>query len=107
VSYSPQISTSPTGLAKLTIVSSISIVFIHGLVGDREQTWSTADADGPWPQTLLPRKLPHARVLTFGYDANVMDWRDVVSMNRIGNHSKNLLADLAGRRDIDDTVRGC
>jgi hypothetical protein len=52
----------------------------------------------------LPTKLPQARILTFGYDAYVLDWRAVISMNRIGNHSKNLLAAVATYRENDDTV---
>lgn len=43
--------------------------------------------------------------MTFGYDANVVDWRALVSKNRVDNHSQNLLAALAERRDDDDAVR--
>ncbi|KAH6957547.1 ankyrin repeat-containing domain protein [Ilyonectria sp. MPI-CAGE-AT-0026] len=81
----------------------VDIVFIHGLTGDREKTWIATDASEPWPKTLLPSKLPTARVLTFGYDAYVVDWKDVVSQNRIGNHAWNLLTSLASYREDDDT----
>jgi protein SERAC1 len=81
-----------------------SIIFIHGLTGDREKTWTTKGAVTPWPQTILPSKIPNARVLTFGYDAYVTDWRGMVSRNRIGNHSMNLLAAIATFREDDDTV---
>ena len=63
-----------------------------------------ADATEPWPKTLLPSKCPTARILTFGYDANVTDWRGMLSQNRIGNHAWNLLTSLAGYREDDDTV---
>jgi protein SERAC1 len=53
---------------------------------------------------LLPSKVPNARILTFGYNAYVMDWRGMVSKNRIGNHSMNLLATVATYREDDDTV---
>jgi protein SERAC1 len=53
--------------------------------------WTAKNIATPWPQTLLPYKVPNARVLTFGYDANVMDWRGIVSKNRIGNHAMKLL----------------
>ena len=33
------------------------------------------------------------------------DWRGIVSKNRIGNHSWNLLTALATYREDDDTVR--
>ncbi len=77
---------------------------MHGLTGDRETTWTAHDASEPWPKALLPSKLPTARVLTFGYDAYVADWRGVVSQNRIANHAWNLLTSLALYREDDDTV---
>ncbi len=83
---------------------SHSIVFIHGLTGDRDKTWTAEDASEPWPKTLLPSKFPTARILTFGYDAYVVDWRDVVSQNRIGNHAGNLLTALSSHRENDGTV---
>lgn len=81
-----------------------SIVFVHGLTGDREKTWTAKDAAAPWPQSLLPSKVPKARVLTFGYDAYVVDWKGVVSKSRIGNHAMNLLTSVATYREDDDTV---
>ena len=81
-----------------------SIVFVHGLTGDRENTWTAKDAIAPWPQTLLPAKISNARVLTFGYDAYVTELRGMVSNNRIGNHSWNLLTALATHREDDNTV---
>ncbi|KUJ07385.1 uncharacterized protein LY89DRAFT_365096 [Mollisia scopiformis] len=80
-----------------------SIVLVHGLTGDREKTWTANNDDSPWPQSLLPSKIPNARVLTFGYDAYVADWRGMVSQNRIGNHSMNLLTSIATFREDDDT----
>ena len=62
-------------------------------------------ATAPWPKTLLPSKVPNARILTFGYDAYVSDWLGMVSKNRIGNHAMNLLAGIASYREEDDTVR--
>jgi hypothetical protein len=82
-----------------------SLIFVHGLTGDREKTWTVKDATEPWPKTLLPSKVPNARILTFGYDAYVSDWRGMVSKNRIGNHAMNLLSGVASYREEDDTVR--
>lgn len=81
-----------------------SIIFIHGLTGDREKTWGANNGDASWPQALLPSELPDARILTFGYDAYVADWRGMVSKNRIGNHAMNLLTAIATYRDKDNTV---
>lgn len=82
----------------------VSLVFIHGLTGDRERTWKYGDAE-PWPATLLPTTLPEARVLTFGYDAYVTDVGGVVSKNRVSHHAMNLVAALATYRASNDTVR--
>ncbi|KAH1371877.1 hypothetical protein KXX50_005033, partial [Aspergillus fumigatus] len=43
-----------------------------------------------------------ARILAFGYDARVVDW-NMVSQNRIGNHSRNLLQAVADYRENDMT----
>ena len=46
-----------------------SIVFLHGLNGDRVRTWTK---DGIfWPRDLLPQKLPQCRTMTFGYNADL------------------------------------
>jgi len=81
----------------------VDVVFIHGLTGNRDQTWTAQGAVAPWPKVMLPKKLPRARILTFGYDANVADWRAMVSKNRIGDHSRNFLAALATYREESDT----
>jgi hypothetical protein len=47
-----------------------SIVFVHGLNGDRISTWSSKSGVF-WPRTLLPGKLPPCRVMTFGYNADL------------------------------------
>lgn len=81
-----------------------SIVFIHGLTGDREKTW-TAKGSSPWPQTLLPAEVPCARILTFGYDARVVDLKEMISKNKIGDHAGDLVNALTRYRDKDNTVR--
>lgn len=81
-----------------------SIVFVHGLTGDREKTWTYPGASDPWLKTLLPSVLPNARIVAFGYDAYVTRWTwgGRVSHNRIGNHASNLLASLTTFREQND-----
>ncbi len=98
--------TFPIGIKQLHNPDSpvVDLVFVHGLTGHREKTWTAGGtSSGPWPQALLPRKIADARILTFGYDAGVTDLRGMVSNNRIGNHAKNLLAALATHREDDGT----
>ncbi|KAI1359009.1 Alpha/Beta hydrolase protein [Xylaria arbuscula] len=48
----------------------VDIVFVHGLGGQKQRTWTR---DGIfWPGQLLPTDVPEARILVFGYDANVV-----------------------------------
>jgi len=98
--------TFPVGIKQLhnSDSAAVDLVFVHGLTGHREKTWtSDGTSSGPWPQTLLPGKIPDARVLTFGYDAMVTDLRGVVSNNRVANHARNLLVALATHREDDST----
>ncbi|KAI9889221.1 MAG: hypothetical protein M1814_005670 [Vezdaea aestivalis] len=82
----------------------VDIVFIHGLNGNRSAAWTAPGATAPWPQTLLPASIPQARIMTFGYDADVVKWK-AVSTNRIRNHATNLLIALSNHREIDGTNR--
>ncbi|KAL6409280.1 hypothetical protein AUP68_05652 [Ilyonectria robusta] len=81
----------------------VDIVFVHGLSGHRERTWTASGESDPWPKTLLPSKLPNARILTFGYNAYVTSWQGIVSQDRLGSHAGNLLNSLASYREDDKT----
>src|SRR5438552_5885820 len=87
-------------------VALSSIVFIHGLSGNRETTWTHKVSKICWPEHLLPESLPKARIMTFGYDADVSNLLGSVSQNRVGNHAGNLVSALANKRDMTETVRG-
>ena len=79
------------------------MVFVHGLLGDREQTWTT---DGVlWPRDLLASDLPNARILTFGYDAGVvrLDGNQISNMT-MEIHAADLCESLARLRASTDTV---
>jgi hypothetical protein len=82
----------------------LSVVFVHGLTGDLYKTWTAPGRAEPWPRELLPGKLPQTRILTFGYDAYVANWRKMVSNNTIGSHARALIAALATYREDDQTV---
>ncbi|CAH0021548.1 unnamed protein product [Clonostachys rhizophaga] len=82
-------------------VDNFSIVFIHGLSGDREKTWTGPNQTEPWPKTILPDRLPTARMLVFGYDAKWL--KDSSSRNRVQEHASNLLASLGRHRGEDGT----
>ena len=106
----------------------LDIVFIHGLQGHAEKTWTYIDQGSRqpresrrwlsrlgeghhsrscsphsldqtscfWPADLLPQDVPGARILTYGYDANVSHFfEECVNQNSITAHSESLLNALA------------
>ena len=79
-------------------------MFLHGLGGGREKTWTAHGAFEPWPKALLPVELPTARIITFGYDAHVAGWQGGGLSNEIGNTALDLLTALATYRKSDDEV---
>jgi hypothetical protein len=62
-----------------------------------------------WPRDLLSNEagLSHTRVLTFGYDVNIVNVGGHASLNSLFKHSINLLNDLSQerRRDSVSAVR--
>jgi hypothetical protein len=77
-----------------------SVVFVHGLHGHRKKTWTKDNVC--WPEDLLSKEMlfSHIRVLTFGYDANVINPNGSVSLNSLFDHSLDLLQELSRvRRD--------
>lgn len=82
-----------------------SIVFVHGLTGNARNTWLHQKSGVYWPVDLLSRDVPDARLLAFGYDADVVNFWSPVSQNRVANHALNLLGGLARQREKSDSVR--
>ncbi|KAL7764623.1 hypothetical protein ACKLNR_005768 [Fusarium oxysporum f. sp. zingiberi] len=86
-----------------TEIDNIDIVFVHGLIGDYQKTWTDKGSENPWPKTLLPLAIETARILTYSYDSTVTSKGDVPSQNRISNHAYNLVTALASLRQGDNT----
>lgn len=75
-----------------------SFIFIHGLTGNRESTWTDEKSGTFWPLDLLPASLPTARIMTFGYDADIVNAIDVASSNTLRDHGKSLAHALTYER---------
>ncbi|KAJ5090976.1 hypothetical protein N7532_009660 [Penicillium argentinense] len=75
------------------------VVFVHGLNGGSYRTWT--DGSTFWPKDLLPTILPTARVLTFGYNANI--YRDCAK-GRIEEFSQTLYSDVEINRTSVQSV---
>jgi hypothetical protein len=66
-------------------------------------TWYHEAANTHWPRELLKEDIPDARILAFGYDADVTNWYKAASVNRIGNHAESLLGDVTRFRERTKT----
>ncbi len=115
-----------------------SIVFVHGLLGDRYRTWtakngtwrpslfsrlkSTAgrrksdpashERDSVpksvfWPRDLLSQSIPNARIITYGYNADVSTFLSKSADNSIFNIAQDLVTRLEILRSDPDTVCHC
>ncbi|KAL9616879.1 MAG: hypothetical protein Q9160_008301 [Pyrenula sp. 1 TL-2023] len=82
----------------------VDIVMVHGLTGSIGSTWLHENSGVYWPTTIFSRDLPAARILAFGYDADIVNFWNPASQSRIGNHAETLLGDLSHLREDTDTV---
>ena len=71
-------------------------MLVHGLNGDPFETWKDQDSGVFWPQELLPAELPGARVMSFGYNADI---HNNTSVAGIRGNAKNLLHILQQKRE--------
>jgi hypothetical protein len=84
-----------------------SIVAIHGLSGKRWSTWTHKEKgkkEVMWLQDLLPEKLPQARIMTFGYNADMIN---NYSTSNIRDHARKLLSLLRNKRDEGEVNFTC
>ncbi|KAI1171350.1 hypothetical protein F4777DRAFT_565724 [Nemania sp. FL0916] len=86
----------PIGPSVITTIEDarVDVVFVHGLTGHREKTWTAEGETDPWPKSLLPKDLPTARIILYGYDADVLHLTRVVGQNTIRDHARALINDL-------------
>ncbi|KAJ4265302.1 hypothetical protein NW762_004587 [Fusarium torreyae] len=76
----------------------VDIVALHGLDGHYYKSWTTSSVKGGevnWLKDMLPRRIKNARVMSFGYNANVQFSK---STSGIGDFVEGLLADLMSCR---------
>ncbi|KAF8187924.1 hypothetical protein K438DRAFT_1463453, partial [Mycena galopus ATCC 62051] len=79
-----------------------SIVALHGLNGHAFRSWVYRDPNGKesfmWLRDCLPERIPEARVMTYGYNANV--YSDV-STGRLRTFAETFLQELRYMRESD------
>lgn len=95
-------------LYQLFLTIHFSIVFVHGLAGDRLKTWTFEKDDYRclWPQQLLPYDVPNCRVITWGYDADIVQLNPfhTVSTNDIEQHATQLCSNLQHLRSWNEQL---
>ena len=74
-------------------------MFIHGLQGDPQATWTAESSEVFWPRQLLPRALAEAkvetRILVYGFDGTLATF---AGREKLGVVVRNFLRDLATER---------
>lgn len=80
--------------------NTIDIVAVHGLNGHFEKTWETKASSGKtvnWLKDFLPKQMPHARIMSFGYNSTVLFSKSAAD---IGTYAEQLLEDLISYRGL-------
>ncbi|KFZ25303.1 hypothetical protein V502_00216 [Pseudogymnoascus sp. VKM F-4520 (FW-2644)] len=93
-------SLGPTVLSEGTAPICADVVFVHGLRGDPFDTW-TKDSI-VWPRDILPSDLRNARIITWGYDASIMQFFEKTGQSSIFSHALTLLQDVQRERKTKD-----
>lgn len=81
----------------------VDIVFVHGLTGNPYNTWLHKESGIHWPSKLLRQDLPDTRILSFGYDADIVNFWNPASNSRLSSHAENLVGELVRERERTDT----
>jgi hypothetical protein len=76
----------------------VDIVFVHGLTGNAYTTWFHTGSGVHWPRDLVKGDLVDARVMTFGYDADVVNFWTHAAQDGVSGFANDLLGSLAGYR---------
>ena len=76
----------------------LDIVFVHGLTGSAYSTWLHEDSGRHWPRDIIKNDISDARIMTFGYDADVVHCWGQAAQDGISGYAKDLLGKLARKR---------
>ena len=84
-----------------------SICLIHGLAGNSKETWTFRSPKSRkavfWPRDLLPKQIPRARILTYGYETDVASSHYLTQRTLYG-HAKDLICELVSFREKENAL---
>ncbi|KAJ4352526.1 uncharacterized protein N0V89_007875 [Didymosphaeria variabile] len=81
--------------------AALDFIFVHGLTGSAYSTWLYEDTNTHWPRDLIMKDIGNARILAFGYDANIVNFWDQAAQDGISGYAKDLLGKLWRKRQHD------
>ena len=84
------------------VLSVLSICLIHGLGGGRVSTWKKGEVF--WPYNLLARDISEARVISWGYNADISHFLSPMSTNSVRDHARSLSNALSLLRSSPETA---
>ena len=70
-----------------------SLVFVHGITDNWQDTWSNGERS--WIRDFVPKEIPHARIMTFGYNSQLF----MQENESISNVADILIQNLERNRD--------
>ncbi|KIW68048.1 hypothetical protein PV04_04018 [Phialophora macrospora] len=82
----------------------IDVIFVHGLTGNRNTTWTHRVEETPWPKSVLSSSIPSARLLTYGYDAYPARAGHRTGHSKLRDHAQNFVHEFAARRSETQTA---
>ncbi|EXJ61254.1 uncharacterized protein A1O5_12046 [Cladophialophora psammophila CBS 110553] len=88
-------------------IADVDIVAVHGLNGDARGTWTSKSTQTSWLShpDFLPKYLPRARILSWGYNANISTLKGKsTSQDRILHHAHTLVSQLNADRELEDAA---
>ena len=78
-----------------------SVVAVHGLHGHPRLSWTSAASEQTsrmWLQDLLPKHMPNARIMTYGYNSDIDGENALLSAKGLDYAAAKLLEGLAEKR---------
>ncbi|KAF2425307.1 hypothetical protein EJ08DRAFT_672080 [Tothia fuscella] len=85
----------------------IDIVAVHGLNGDALKTWTSPKSKICWlnDPDLLPKYMMKARILVWGYNANICSLGGKeTARDRVLQHAQTLIQDLSADRNLENAT---
>lgn len=89
----------------LDLTFCASIIAVHGLGGHAFRTWASQD-QFMWLRDALPRQIPDARVMTYGYNSALFDSQTVANIRDFAKRLRILIDDTRTEKVRPESVYG-